>query len=41
MIDIYNKYQTNQKTKFQKQPNTHTLEHLKVRQKLLFNELSK
>jgi len=40
MIDVYNKYQTNQKTKIQKQPNKHTLEHLQIRKKLLCNELS-
>jgi len=40
MIDVYNKFQTSQKTKIQKQPNKHTREHLQVRQKLLCNELN-
>lgn len=39
MIDVYNKFQTNQKEKIQKQPNKHTYEHLQVRQKQLCDEL--
>jgi len=39
MIDVYNKYHNNKRTKIQKQPNKNTLEHLQGRYILLCNEL--